>query len=253
MLLAVTAHPEIARIALAGRGWSAPTCAPASVALLPPGSARVRMPEWSYTSHARRVIELTAQEAGGAARDLRAARFLAAIRGEGGPAAHLLREMGIGTDPVASADFAAAAAPEIAPAALALEIDETSARSIVEQIVAGVQEEVATGRLRPGERLPSVRRLADQLDVAPGTVARAYAELERLSMVVTDGARGTRVAERAAPAAPNVTEALEGLLRPVVVAAFHMGATLDDLRHALVRAERDILPGAGDALRPDAP
>src|SRR5206468_2526682 len=75
-------------------------------------------------------------------------------------------------------------------------IDDASDRAIHEQIVSQIQEAVATGTLRPGNRLPPVRQLADQLEIAPGTVARAYSELERRGIVVTDGARGTRVAER---------------------------------------------------------
>ncbi len=111
-----------------------------------------------------------------------------------------------------------------------------------EQIVAQLQEAVATGTLRGGDRLPSVRRLADQLDIAPGTVARAYSELERRGVVVTDGARGTRVATRRASPGPihKRPESLVGLLRPVAVAAYHLGATAEELRRALDEAMRDI-------------
>jgi hypothetical protein len=58
----------------------------------------------------------------------------------------------------------------------------------------------------------------------------------------TEGARGTRVAAK--PAAANVeedrTETLEGILRPVVVAAYHLGASADQLRKALERAMKGI-------------
>lgn len=121
-------------------------------------------------------------------------------------------------------------------------IDDASDVPIYEQIVAQVQEAVATGKLRPGKRLPPVRRLADELEIAPGTVARAYAELERLGVVVTDGARGTRIAERKETALPEEgrPEVLVGLLRPVAVAAFHLGATDRQLRDALEVAMGDI-------------
>lgn len=132
-----------------------------------------------------------------------------------------------------------------------VELDDTSERTIYEQIVEQVREGIATGRLRPGERLPTVRELADQLGIAPGTVARAYSELERQSIVVTQGARGTRVAERSGPgvAAAERPEILVGLLRPTAVAAFHLGATADELRAALAAAMRDIYAVRG----PDAP
>lgn len=196
-----------------------------------------------FTSRSRKVLELAAREAQAAGRNLREMDVLAAIAAEEGNAgAAVLRELGVTADTV----HRAAAEAEVAHGLLHLKIDEQSERSIFEQVVDGVQEAVATGRLKPGERLPSVRRLADGLDVAPGTVARAYGELERRGVVVTDGARGTRVAER--PATPGPAEALDGLLKPVVIAAFHMGATLQDLRAALDRVSRGILdpdPPAG--------
>lgn len=123
-------------------------------------------------------------------------------------------------------------------------IDDTSNRSIYEQIIAQIQEGIATAALRPGDRLPTVRQLADDLDVAPGTVARAYAELERAGAVITEGTRGTRVAKRedASATSPNRHGMLVALLRPVAVAAFHLGAAADDLRAALAEAMRGIFP-----------
>src|SRR4029078_3444010 len=104
-------------------------------------------------------------------------------------------------------------------------IDDASDKSIYEQIIGQVQEGVATGALRPGDRLQPVRQLADELDIAPGTVARAYSELERLGVGVTEGARGTRIAERNDKANVDRLEQLVGLLRPIAVAAFHLGGT----------------------------
>lgn len=123
-------------------------------------------------------------------------------------------------------------------------IDDVSDRSIYEQIVEQIREAVATGTLKPGDRLPSVRRLADDLDIAPGTVARAYSELEGLGVVVTEGARGTRVAETSGNgiADGERPETLSGLLRPVAVAAFHLGADAQELRDALEVAMTDIFP-----------
>jgi len=188
------------------------------------------------TSRSRKVIELAASEARAASRGMNPDDVLIGIAAEGkNPGAIVLRELGFTAD-VLRRTLADA---RVADGLLHLKIDEASDRSIFEQIVDGVQEAVATGGLRPGERLPSVRRLADRLDVAPGTVARAYGELERRGVVTTDGARGTRVAERTA--SPDRAEALDGLLKPVVVAAFHMGATLRDLRDSLDRVSDGIL------------
>ncbi len=52
----------------------------------------------------------------------------------------------------------------------------------------------AGGDLQPGDRLPTVRALAAQLDLAPNTVARAYRELEQAGVVETRGRHGTFLA-----------------------------------------------------------
>lgn len=208
--------------------------------LPPPGSTRPRRGQ-EYTGPGKRVLE----------RAMEAARQLAH---EYVGTEHILLGLIAGDDPVAAATLLElGASPAAAQAALQallepraasfrITLDDASERSIFEQIVAQIQEAVATGRLSPGERLATVRQLADELDIAPGTVARAYAELERLGVVRTEGARGTRVAERPPGAAAPVDPAsLVGLLRPVAVAAFHLGATAEQLRAALEESMRGIL------------
>ncbi|MBV8246518.1 MAG: GntR family transcriptional regulator [Candidatus Eremiobacteraeota bacterium] len=63
----------------------------------------------------------------------------------------------------------------------------------IEQQLKGVIER---GELRPGDALPTVRQLAGDLNVAPNTVARAYADLQDEGWLVSEGRRGTRVATR---------------------------------------------------------
>jgi DNA-binding transcriptional regulator YhcF (GntR family) len=124
-----------------------------------------------------------------------------------------------------------------------LKLDGSASTPIYEQIVARVEEAVATGKLAEGERMPTVRDLAEELSIAPGTVARAYSDLESRGVLETAGARGTRVANRKKSAAAVPEAELEGLLKPVVVAAFHLGATAKQLRDALNGAMRGILSG----------
>jgi DNA-binding transcriptional regulator YhcF (GntR family) len=244
-----TIGPEHVLLALTGidAGFFARAGAPAGAVrdrlreTLMRGTASAPAGDLPFTSRFRKVMELAAREAQAAGRNVRASDVLFGIAAEERNAgAVVLRELGITPDSVRRAAVDA----EVADGLLHLKIDEQSERSIFEQIVDGVQEAVATGELRAGERLPSVRRLADRLDVAPGTVARAYGELESRGVVVTDGARGTRVAERTA--SPDRAEALDGLLKPVVVAAFHMGATLRDLRDSLDRVSHGILDPDAD-------
>ena len=62
-----------------------------------------------------------------------------------------------------------------------------------DEISASVESAVRSGRLRPGEKLPTVRSLAAELAVSPTTVAASYRELTRRGIVLGEGRRGTRV------------------------------------------------------------
>ncbi len=64
------------------------------------------------------------------------------------------------------------------------------------ELVDGIERAVAAGELRPGERLPSVRRLAVEVALSPVTVAAALAELRRRGVVVSEPRRGSRIGER---------------------------------------------------------
>lgn len=77
-----------------------------------------------------------------------------------------------------------------------LAVDPASHVPPYEQVRAQVQGLVEAGGLAPGTRLPTVRRLADDLGLAANTVARAYRELEQSGVVVTRGRHGTFVAVR---------------------------------------------------------
>jgi GntR family transcriptional regulator len=69
------------------------------------------------------------------------------------------------------------------------------------QIVNQIKFLVASGRLKSGEELPSIRALAEQLLVNPNTVARAYRELEAAGVVVKRRTAGTFVADAQSPLA----------------------------------------------------
>lgn len=75
-----------------------------------------------------------------------------------------------------------------------LEIDPASSMPPFEQIRVQIIEAVSAGVLVPGAKLPTVRGLADELGVAPNTVARSYRELERDEVIETRGRRGTFIA-----------------------------------------------------------
>lgn len=78
-------------------------------------------------------------------------------------------------------------------------IDPTSPVAPFEQVRTQVVEAVRSGGLAAGTKLPTVRRLAEDLGLAAGTVARAYRELERDEVIETRGRLGTFVAANGDP------------------------------------------------------
>ncbi|WP_349903929.1 GntR family transcriptional regulator [Parafrigoribacterium humi] len=75
-----------------------------------------------------------------------------------------------------------------------LTIDPRSAVPPFEQLRVQLLEQVQSGELVLGAKLPTVRRLAEDLGLAPGTIARTYRELEQDGIIQTRGRNGTFVA-----------------------------------------------------------
>lgn len=82
------------------------------------------------------------------------------------------------------------------PADHLIDLEPSSPVPPYEQVRRQIEEQAATGAIPPGHRLPTVRRLAQDLGLAANTVARAYRELEQGGVVVTRGRSGTFVAVR---------------------------------------------------------
>jgi len=78
---------------------------------------------------------------------------------------------------------------------LILQIDFRSGLPIYTQIVNQVQAQVVSGVLKPGDQLPTVRALAEDLRVNFNTVARAYRILDEARIICTQQGRGTYITE----------------------------------------------------------
>ncbi len=77
-----------------------------------------------------------------------------------------------------------------------LRLDPTDELPPYEQLRRQLVEQIQSGQLPEQTRLPAVRRLAADLGIAPGTVARAYKELESEGYLETRGRHGTLVAQQ---------------------------------------------------------
>ncbi len=72
-------------------------------------------------------------------------------------------------------------------------LDYRDARPIYTQICDGFRDQILSGVLQQGDRLPSVRELATQLTINPNTIQRAYRELELQGWVVSVPGKGSFV------------------------------------------------------------
>jgi GntR family transcriptional regulator len=113
---------------------------------------------------------------------------------------------------------------------MAFHIDTASRLPIYEQLAQQIREAIARGELQPEERLPSVRRLSDELVVNPNTIARAYTELERAGLVVSRPGLGVFVAQpRAELTRAARDRRLAELLDRWLTEAVHLGYTAEEV------------------------
>jgi len=113
------------------------------------------------------------------------------------------------------------------------------------QIVNQVKHLVAAGRLQPGEEIPPIRVLAQQLVVNPNTVARAYLELERSGVVTKRHGSGTYVSEtRSSLSRREKFKVLTQRADALLVEAGHLDIELDEVMALLHERHEVIHPQA---------
>jgi len=84
-----------------------------------------------------------------------------------------------------------AATPEQPAASFRFRLDLRSGVPVYRQLIDQVLGAIATGQLKPGDRLPTVRGVAVDLTINPNTVVRAYKELEIRGVLTTQQGTGT--------------------------------------------------------------
>ena len=126
-----------------------------------------------------------------------------------------------------------------------IEVDLASPVPPYEQVRGQLAGYVDAGVLAPGDRLPSIRQLANDLGVATNTVQRAYRELESQGLIQTRGRHGTVVlaltgdADGTSSITPAMRRAADRLAREAAAA----GGGLDEV----IRAARAAFLGLPDA------
>lgn len=112
-----------------------------------------------------------------------------------------------------------------------IHVSDSSGMPYYQQVVGQIRLLVASGRLEPGEQLPAVRKLAEQLLINPNTVARAYRELEAEGVVTARRGAGVFVSEGGSPLSKRektkrLNERIDGLLAEATQLGFDLDALL---------------------------
>jgi len=112
-----------------------------------------------------------------------------------------------------------------------LTVDPRDSTPIYAQLERGVRAAIASGRLAPGEQLPTVRQMAVELQVNANTVARVYVELERSGVIETKRGVGSFVTASPAQAHPprEHERRVRTFVTRILADASAHGLTVDDV------------------------
>mgnify|MGYP002622639401 CR=1 FL=1 len=118
-----------------------------------------------------------------------------------------------------------------------IRIDPAAPEPVFQQIVSAVKRAVAHGRLREGDRLPTVRELAKEVVANPNTVAKAYRTLEAEGVTTSRRGAGTFVAAlQAVPRGDERRRRFVDALEAVLAEAVHLGLTATEVRRTVAAA-----------------
>jgi len=117
-----------------------------------------------------------------------------------------------------------------------LQLDLRSGLPIYLQIIEQLKQQIADETLKPGDQLPTVRALAQELRVNFNTVARAYRMLDEAGVISTQQGRGTYIMEKPPPELSERLrkESLTALASRYVRESRRLGFSSDEIRQNLV-------------------
>jgi len=121
-----------------------------------------------------------------------------------------------------------------------IQLNFKSGKPVYLQVVDQIKSAAASGVLQPGESLPSIRPLAEQLRINRNTVSKAYAELENQGVIQTMAGKGCFVAENHSPFRKQVRQKmLTEDVDAAIVQAHHLQVNDEDFL-ALVRERLEV-------------
>src|SRR5215212_7208941 len=131
-----------------------------------------------------------------------------------------------------------------------LSIDPRDPTPLYAQLERGLRAAIATGRVRPGDQLPTVRQLAVDLRINANTVARVYAELERAGVLETRRGVGSFITAATARAhRPREHDRrIRRFVTRLLAEADAAGFTYDELMTALAEHAGETRPASPPTL-----
>lgn len=115
-----------------------------------------------------------------------------------------------------------------------IHLDHHSGEPIYRQIVEAIKFKVACGKLNEGDRLPSIRELANSLEINMRTVVRAYEKLCHAGLVVMQQGRGVFItAPQGVLSAARRRNVLTDLVQRLMAEAKRLGASTDEVKAVL--------------------
>ena len=130
-----------------------------------------------------------------------------------------------------------------------LHISPSSGVPIYLQLMEQIKHAIDIGAVRPGEQLPTIRSVAEELAMNPNTVARAYRELERDGVISIRHGSGAYIEETAAPAKRSAIRQSGEIFRKAIEKSRMLGLSEPELRRVFENEVAALGVEAGLARR----
>src|SRR5262245_22971277 len=118
-------------------------------------------------------------------------------------------------------------------------LNPSSGIPIYLQLMEQVKHAVETGALQPGDQLPTIRKLAEDLVMNPNTVVRAYRELEHEGIIELKHGSGAFISDSVAGRS-KVTRRAQSVVQSAIERLTSLGLTVDEIRR-LVENELSLM------------
>ena len=126
-----------------------------------------------------------------------------------------------------------------------------SSEPLTQQVVLQIKRLIVIGTLKPGDKLPSVRQLAKELQINPTTTSRIFTQLAKEGVVIQKPGLGVFVADGPCPfSAEDIDENLSRQALVLLVEGLRFGLTYDEIVRILEKQHHSIAPQGGAAPRP---